>query len=145
MTATLGHGREFTALTITDRDRATLTVERTDDGRVSAWIAAPGFNDGHSILLDADDAVSLAAFLTGRDADLMPLLVSARRQAAVYANEIGRMQADMRRMQADNAARDAVVEKARAWRAQFTRPSGVMPRQAALIDAVDALPTAVNA
>ncbi|MEU7980520.1 hypothetical protein AB0B63_18550 [Micromonospora sp. NPDC049081] len=142
MTATLGQA----AITITDRDKATLTVERNADGRVSAWIAAPGFNDGHSILLDEADAVSVAAFLTGRVVDLLPHLVAARRQAAVYANEIGRLKADMRRMQADNTARDAVVEAATVWRAQFTRPPAIkLPRQAALIDAVDALPTAVNA
>jgi hypothetical protein len=144
VTATLGQGRDFTAITITDTNRATLTVERNDDGRMSAWIAEPGFNDGHSVLLDPADAVAVSAYLTGRDVELLPHLVAARRQAAVYADEVGRLTAELARMRAENTARDAVVEAATVWRAQFTRPSGVMPRQAALIDAVDALPTMVN-
>ncbi|WP_328344890.1 hypothetical protein [Micromonospora sp. NBC_00421] len=146
MTATLGQGRDFTAITITDTNRATLTVERNDDGRMSAWIAEPGGNDGHSVLLDEVDAVSVSAYLAGRNTDPMAWLTASRQQAATYANEIGRLKADLERMRAENAARDAVVEAAQVWRAQFYKRDVInFPRRAALIAAVDALPQAVTA
>lgn len=66
MTAHLAHGDTFTALTVADSAGATLNVERTDDGRLSAWIAPPGGNHGYSVVIDEADAVSLSAYLTGR-------------------------------------------------------------------------------
>ncbi len=65
MTARLVHGDTFTALTVTDPAGASLNVERTDDGRLSAWIAPPGGNDGPSVVIDEADAIGLAAYLTG--------------------------------------------------------------------------------
>ena len=64
MTAHTVTGDDFTALTVTDDRGATLNVERTDDGRMSAWIAPPGGNDGCSVRLDFPDAVSVAAYLS---------------------------------------------------------------------------------
>ncbi|WP_433460728.1 hypothetical protein [Micromonospora sp. CA-248212] len=63
MTAHLVRDDTFTALTVTDPSGATLNVERTDDGRLSGWIAPPGSNDGPSVQLDEADAISLSAFV----------------------------------------------------------------------------------
>ena len=64
MTAHLFRGDDFTALTISDQSGATLNVERTDDGTLSAWIAPPGGNDGHSVSLDGPDLTALVAYVS---------------------------------------------------------------------------------
>lgn len=64
MSSHIMHGDDFTALTVTDTAGAILTVERTDAGDLSAWIAPPGGNDGHSVRLDEADAISLAAYVS---------------------------------------------------------------------------------
>lgn len=64
MTAHLVNGDTFTALTVGDPAGATLNVERTDDGHLSAWIAPPGGSDGHSVVIDEADSISLSAYLT---------------------------------------------------------------------------------
>jgi hypothetical protein len=73
--------------------------------------------------------------------------------------EVGRLNGEIESLRRDNLAmanenarlrqqRDAfvaVVEAAKVWRAQFEKPADTkLPRMAALIAAVDALPTAVN-
>ncbi len=64
MTSHLVHDDTFTARTGADKAGATLNVERTDDGRLSAWIAPPGGNDGPSVVIDEADAIGLSAYLT---------------------------------------------------------------------------------
>ncbi|MFI2663216.1 hypothetical protein [Micromonospora carbonacea] len=70
MTSHLVSGDAFTALTIADKAGSTLNVERTDDGQLSAWIAPPGGNDGHSVVLDDADTARLVAFLGGEVAEV---------------------------------------------------------------------------
>lgn len=74
MTTHLVHGGDFTALTVADARGATLMVERTDDGRLSAWIAPPGCSDGHSVQIDETDLIALVAYMS---ADTQGALVSA--------------------------------------------------------------------
>lgn len=74
MTAHLAHGETFTAVTVTDTSGATLNVERTDDGSLSAWIAPPGGSDGRSVRIDDADLISLVAYMS---ADTQGALVSA--------------------------------------------------------------------
>jgi hypothetical protein len=74
VTARVFHGDGFTALTVTDASGACLNVERTDDGNLSAWIAPPGGNDGHSVRLDAADVIALTAYVS---ADVQGALVPA--------------------------------------------------------------------
>ncbi|MFG1846713.1 hypothetical protein [Micromonospora carbonacea] len=70
MTAHLVNGDTFTALTIADKAGATLNVERTDTGSLSAWIAPPGGNDGVSVVLDDADTAQVVAFLGGEVAEV---------------------------------------------------------------------------
>lgn len=55
---------DFAGLTVRDERGAHLTIERTDDGRVSAWIARPGTSDGYSVVLSDADRQQVARFLT---------------------------------------------------------------------------------
>lgn len=126
MTARLSHGDDFTALTVTDSAGATLTVERTDAGHLSAWIAPPGGSDGHSVVIGEADAICLSAYLTGRD-DL--------------ASRLEAYQAMCDELRERNEKLTALANAAAEWRAQFSKPDLIkFPRRAALIAAVDALP-----
>lgn len=53
------------AITIRDAAGRSLVVEQLDDGRVGAWIADRGDNDGVSVVLDADACQRVARFVTG--------------------------------------------------------------------------------
>ncbi|GGM26646.1 hypothetical protein GCM10011608_09360 [Micromonospora sonchi] len=123
MTANLVHGDDFTALTIHDTAGASLNIERTDDGHVSAWIAPPGGNDGPSVQLDEADVAALVAYLSaGTPGALVPA-------------------AELAEVRAQNEKLTALADAASRWRAQFSKPANTkFPRMAALIAAVDALP-----
>ena len=143
VTAHLVHDDTFTALTVTDTARATLNVERTDDGRLSAWIAPPGDNDGHSVAIDEADAISLAAYLAGGDADVVALLVAAQKRAATYANEVGRFVGENARLRSKLADLTPLADAADEWRRHYGNTSVAFSEACTrLAAAVDALPKA---
>ncbi|MEV2239467.1 hypothetical protein [Micromonospora sp. NPDC049891] len=75
---------DFSGLTVRDERGAHLTIERTSDGRVSAWIARPGTSDGYSVVLDDADRQQVARFL-----DVQP--AGARSWLAVSEPDINRV------------------------------------------------------
>lgn len=85
MTAHLVNGEAFTALTVTDTTGATLNVERTDDGNLSAWIAPPNDNDGHSVRLSEADLIGLVAYLSADTSGALVPASEAKRWHDRYA------------------------------------------------------------
>ncbi|QKW15329.1 hypothetical protein [Verrucosispora sp. NA02020] len=82
MSVNLVNGDTFTAITIHDTRGATLNIERTDDGRLSVWIAPPGGNDGPSVQLDEADVIAVVAYLSaGRPGALVPAAELAAEKA----------------------------------------------------------------
>lgn len=58
------HPEDF--LTIVDSHQASINFERAEDGVVSVWVAAPGENDGYSVLLGEESQALIAAYLKGK-------------------------------------------------------------------------------
>lgn len=85
MTAHLVNGDAFTALTVTDTTGATLNVERTDAGHLSAWIAPPGGNDGHSVVIDEADLIGLVAYLSAETSGALVPATEVKRWHDRYA------------------------------------------------------------
>lgn len=52
-------------LTISDSRGASINFERSENGAVTVWIAAPGENDGYSVRLDEVGCQQITNYLRG--------------------------------------------------------------------------------